>query len=89
MQRRHIDPLDCYRIVEFNSSRLDWKAVRDSFHAQLRRENVARHIDRARRLIATAVRDSNTVRRIESATFEPLDFGNAAKIVYELYSKLS
>jgi len=89
MQKRYFDPFDCHRIVEFNSGRLDWKAVRHSFHAQLRRETAARHIDRARRLIATAARDSNTVRRIESATFEPLDFGNAARVVSELYSKLS
>lgn len=88
-RRRHFDIFDCYRIVEFNSSRLDWKAVRDSFHAQLRRESAAGHIDRARRLIARVVRDSNTVRRIESGTFEPLEFGDAAKVVSELYSKLS
>ena len=89
MQRRHFDIFDCYRIVEFNTSRLNWKAVRDPFHAQLRRENPARHVDRARRLIERAVRDSNTVRRIESGTFEPLDFANAARTVSELYSKLS
>lgn len=87
-QRRHFDIYDCYRIVEFNGSRLDWKAVRDSFHAQLRRENASRHIDRARRLIANTIRDSNTVRRIESGTFEPFDFEDAAKIVSELYSNL-
>jgi len=88
-QRRHFDIFDCHRIVEFNSGRLDWKAVRDSFHAQLRHENASRHIDRARRLIARTIRDSNTVRRIESCTFEPFNFKEAAKSVSELYSNLS
>lgn len=87
-QRRHFDIFDCYRIVEFNASRLDWKAVRDSFHAQLRRETASTHIERAMRLIANTTRDSNTVRRIESATFEPFNFEHAAKTVSELYSKL-
>jgi len=87
-QRRHFDIFDCYRIVEFNSTRLDWKRVSESFHAQLRRENASTHIDRARKLIANTTRDSNTVRRIESGTFKPFDFRDAAKIVTELYSKL-
>ena len=87
-QRRHFDIFDCYRIVEFNASRLDWKAVRDSFHAQLRRERASAHVDRARWLIAKTTRDSNTVRRIESATFEPFNFGHAARTVSELYSRL-
>jgi predicted nucleotidyltransferase component of viral defense system len=88
-QRRHLDIFDCYRIVEFKNSELDWKMVRDSFHAQLRRGNAGAHIGRARRLIANALRDSNTIRRIESSTFQPFDFKDAANIVSGLYSKLS
>lgn len=87
-RRRHFDIFDCYRIVEFNANKLDWKIVRDSFHAQLRRESAPSHIGRARKLITSAVQDSNTVRRIESATFQPLDFKKAANIVSELYSRL-
>ena len=87
-QRRHFDIFDCYRIVEFNADNLDWKIVRDSFHAQLRRQDASRHIGRARKLITSAIQDSNTVRRIESGTFEPLDFKKAANVVSELYSRL-
>jgi len=87
-QRRHFDIFDCYRILEFNSNKLDWEAIRHSFHAQLRRENASRHIHRARKLITNAVRDSNTVRRMESGTFEPFNFKQAANTVSELYSKL-
>jgi len=87
-QRRHFDIFDCYRIIEFNPNKLDWKNVRDAFHTQLRRENASRHIDRARKLITYATQDTNTVRRIESATFEPLNFKKAANAVSELYSRL-
>lgn len=87
-QRRHFDIFDCYRIVQFKGRELDWKIVRNSFHSQLRREIASTHIERARRLIANSARDSGTVRRIESGTFEPFDFKDAASSVSELYSKL-
>jgi predicted nucleotidyltransferase component of viral defense system len=87
-QRRHFDIFDCYRILEFNAGRLDWDVVRESFQALLRRENARSHIDRARRLIEKVKEDSNTTRRIQSSTFDSFDFGEAAKTVSDLYSKL-
>lgn len=87
-QRRHFDIFDCDKIVKFNADRLDWSVVRDSFRAILRRKSARSHTERARRLIEKTVRDSNTTRRIESGTFEPFDFREAAKTVSELYSHL-
>jgi predicted nucleotidyltransferase component of viral defense system len=88
-QRRHFDIFDCYRMVEFNAGKLDWSIVRESFQGLIRRETIRSHIDRARRLIERCTEDSNTIRRMESSTFEPFDFANAARSVSVLYSKLS
>ncbi len=88
-QRRHFDIFDSKRIVEYNAAKLNWKVVRESLHALMRRENAQSHIKRARRLIQLAVEDTNTTRRLESATFEPFDFKEAARTVSELYSHVS
>lgn len=88
-QRRHFDIFDSKRILEYNEDILDWKVVRDSFHAILRGKNAQSHITRARRLIKTAAKDTNTTRRLQSSTFEPFDFQEAAQIVSGLYSKIS
>lgn len=88
-QRRHFDIFDSKRILEYNADILDWEIVRNSFHALLRRENAQSHIRRARRLIQTAVEDTNTTRRLESGAFEPFDFKEAAQIVSDLYTKIS
>jgi|SRR5208282_1589707 len=88
-QRRHFDIFDCYRIVEFNAGKLNWRIIRESFHALLRRENPSSHIDRARKLIDRCAKDSNTIRRIESSTFESFNFADAARIVSDLYRNLS
>lgn len=88
-QRRHFDIFDSKRIIEYNADKLDWKVVRESFHALMRRENAQSHIKRARRLIQLAVQDTNTTRRLESGTFEPFDFKEAAETVSDLYSRVS
>jgi len=88
-QRRHFDIFDSKRILEYNEDTLNWEIVRNSFRALLRRENAESHIRRARRLIQTAAEDTNTTRRLESATFEPFNFEEAARIVSDLYSKIS
>jgi RNase P subunit RPR2 len=88
-QRRHFDIFDSKRILEYNADNLDWGIVRNSFHALLRLGNPQSHIRRARRLIQTAVEDTNTIRRLESATLEPFNFADAAQTVSEVYSKLS
>lgn len=88
-QRRHFDIFDSKRILEYNEHILNWEIVRNSFQALLRRENAESHITRARRLIQTTVEDTNTTRRLESATFELFNFKDAAQIVSDLYSKIS
>jgi predicted nucleotidyltransferase component of viral defense system len=88
-QRRHFDIFDSRRIMEYNADKLDWKLVRKSFHALMRRENTQSHIKRARRLIQLAIEDTNTTRRLESGTFEPFNFKEAAQIVSDSYSKVS
>ena len=87
-QRRHFDIFDSKRIVEYNAGNLNWDVVRESFRALMRRGNVESHINRARRLIQLAVDDRNTTRRLESATFEPFNFREAAQTVSDLYSNL-
>jgi predicted nucleotidyltransferase component of viral defense system len=88
-RRRHFDVFDCNRIVEFNASKLDWGIIRESFHAMLRHEKLQSHIRRARELIHKTAEDTNTIRRIESATFEPFNFTEAVKTVSDLYSNLA
>jgi hypothetical protein len=88
-QRRHFDIFDSKRIIEYNANNLDWRVVRASFHAAMRGENIQSHIKRARRLIQSAVEDSNTTRRLESSTFEPFNFNEAAQTVSDLYSNVS
>jgi len=87
-QRRHFDIFDSKRILEYNEDTLNWGLVRRSFRALLRRESAESHIRRARRLIQTTAEDTNTTRRLESATFEPFNFETAAQNVSDIYSKI-
>lgn len=88
-QRRYFDIFDSKRIIEYNAGNLDWRVVRESLHALMRGKNIQSHIKRARKLIQLAVEDTNTTRRLESSTFEPFNFKEAAQTVSDLYSNVS
>jgi len=87
-QRRHFDIFDSYRIYAHNRNAINWPNVRSAFESYLRGRSAKGFAERARELIRKTRGNENTIRRMESATFETFEFKAAAEEVEGIYSKI-